>query len=197
MNLSIALLVFGVVFIAELPDKSMFASLALSTRYRRLYVWMGAATAFLVHVIIAVIAGHFLTLLPKHVIKIVIAILFAGGAGLLLFGKNEDEERIINTDERKAKRMSHSFTKVYGTSFLVIFLGEWGDITQIVTANYAAKYHNVLSVGIGAVLGLWAVSAFGIIVGSKVLDRIPARTVQRFTGFLLLVFAIISAAAAF
>jgi putative Ca2+/H+ antiporter (TMEM165/GDT1 family) len=197
MNLSIILLVFGVVFIAELPDKSMFASLALSTRYRKLYVWMGAAAAFLVHVIIAVTAGHFLTLLPKQVVEIVVAVLFAVGAGLLLFGKNEDEEEITSPEEKEAKRLSHSFLKVFTTSFLVVFLGEWGDITQIATANYAAKYHDALSVGIGAVLGLWTVAAFGVIVGSKVLNRIPARTVQRLTGVILLLFAILSAVAAF
>ncbi len=196
MNLSILLLVFGVVFIAELPDKSMFASLALSTRYNKIYVWMGAASAFFVHVVIAVTAGHFLTFLPKQLVEIIVAILFAIGAGLLLFGKNEDEAEILSPRLRNTKRLSHSFNKVFTTSFLVVFLGEWGDITQIVTANYAAKYHNALSVSTGAVLGLWAVSAFGIIVGSKVLDRIPARTVQRLTGIILLVFAIVSLVAA-
>jgi putative Ca2+/H+ antiporter (TMEM165/GDT1 family) len=188
--------VFGVVFIAELPDKSMFASLALSTRYNKIYVWMGAASAFFVHVVIAVTAGHFLTFLPKQLVEIIVAILFAIGAGLLLFGKNEDEAEILSPRLRNTKRLSHSFNKVFTTSFLVVFLGEWGDITQIVTANYAAKYHNALSVSTGAVLGLWAVSAFGIIVGSKVLDRIPARTVQRLTGIILLVFAIVSLVAA-
>jgi putative Ca2+/H+ antiporter (TMEM165/GDT1 family) len=196
MDFSVILLVFGVVFIAELPDKSMFASLTLSTRYRKLYVWIGAASAFLVHVIIAVTAGHFLTLLPRRGLEIVVAILFAFGAGLLLFGKNEDEEKFSKSAFKQTKQLSQSFPKIFITSFLVIFLGEWGDITQIVTANYAAKYHNPLSVGIGAVLGLWTVSAFGIIVGTKVLAKIPARTVQRVTGIILLLFAVLSAVAA-
>ena len=196
MNPSIILLVFCVVFLAELPDKSMFASLALSARYRKLYVWMGAAAAFLVHVVIAVTAGHFLTFLPKRVVETVVALLFAAGAGLLLFGKNEDEEETASPADKEARRLSHGFLKVFATSFLVVFLGEWGDITQVVTANYAAKYHNALSVGLGAVLGLWTVAAFGIIVGTKVLERIPARTVRRITGAVLLLFAILSAVAA-
>jgi putative Ca2+/H+ antiporter (TMEM165/GDT1 family) len=189
MHISTLLIVFGVVFVAELPDKSMFASLALSTRYRRLYVWCGAAAAFLVHVIIAVTAGHLLTFLPKRVLEIIVAVLFALGAALLLFGKNEDEKE-LKTDTKTPP--THSFLKVFSTSFLVIFLGEWGDITQIATANYAAKYHDPLGVGIGAVLGLWTVAAFGIIVGSKILDRIPGRLVQRITGLVLLLFAILS-----
>jgi putative Ca2+/H+ antiporter (TMEM165/GDT1 family) len=196
MHFSTLAIVFGVVFIAELPDKSMFASLALSTRYRKLYVWLGAAAAFLLHVIIAVTAGHFLTFLPKRAVEIVVATLFALGAGLLLFGKNEDEAA-VSSATAKASRASHSFVKVFTTSFLVVFLGEWGDITQIATANYAAKYHDPLSVGIGATLGLWSVAAFGIVVGSRILQRIPARLVQRITGLILLLFALISAFAAF
>jgi putative Ca2+/H+ antiporter (TMEM165/GDT1 family) len=196
MNLSLILLVFGVVFIAELPDKSMFASLALSTRYRKLYVWFGAAAAFLVHVVIAVIAGRLLTFLPQRVVEIIVAILFAVGGSLLLFGKNEDESKVTSVEEAEAKRLGHGFTKVFGIAFLVIFLGEWGDITQIIIANYAAKYHDPLSVGVGATLGLWTVAAVGIGFGSKLLDRIPARTVQRVTGVVLLIFAVISTIAA-
>jgi putative Ca2+/H+ antiporter (TMEM165/GDT1 family) len=193
MDLSIIAIVFGVIFVAELPDKSMFASLALSTKFRKSYVWLGAASAFLVHVIIAVAAGHFLTLLPRKLLEFVVAGLFLLGAALLMFGKDEDESE--ERDELK-KSAKASFFKVFATSFLVVFLGEWGDVTQIATANYAAKYHNPLSVGIGAVLGLWAVAGFGVIVGSKVLDKIPARVVQRVTAGVLVLFAIISIVAA-
>jgi putative Ca2+/H+ antiporter (TMEM165/GDT1 family) len=192
MHLSIILLVFGVIFIAELPDKSMFASLALSSRYRKSYVWLGAATAFLLHVIIAVTAGHFLTLIPKRILDFIIGGLFLLGALLLFFGKDEDasEEQAKLDSEGRLGKAPASFWKAYGTSFGVVFLGEWGDITQIATANYAAKYHDVVSVAIGAILGLWTVSALGIVVGQKLLSKIPARTVQMATGALLLMFAI-------
>jgi putative Ca2+/H+ antiporter (TMEM165/GDT1 family) len=190
MNFSVFLLVFGVVFIAELPDKSMFASLALSTRFRKSYVWMGAASAFLVHVIIAVTAGRFLTLLPRHLLELIIGALFLLGSGLLLFGKDEDEsEEKTKLAKEDTRKHSGEFWKVYTTAFAVVFLGEWGDITQIVTANYAAKYHDVLSVALGAILGLWTVAAVGIFIGSKLLERIPGRIVQRATGIILLVFA--------
>lgn len=197
MNLSTIAVVFGVIFIAELPDKSMFATLALSTRFRRSYVWMGAAAAFLVHVIIAVTAGHFMTLLPHKLLEIVVGTLFLVGALLLLFGKDEDEAEERRKLEKQTSGASHSFAKVFSISFGVIFLGEWGDITQIATANYAAKYHDPLSVGIGAALALWSVAALGVLVGSKLLDRIPARTLQRATAGVLLLFAAISFYTAF
>jgi putative Ca2+/H+ antiporter (TMEM165/GDT1 family) len=195
VNFPLLILVFGVVFIAELPDKSMFASLTLSTRFRKSYVWLGAAAAFLVHVIIAVTAGHFLTLLPKQPLDLVVGGLFLVGAALLLFGKNEDEseEKEKLSADRSLPKSSGEFIKVFVTSFTVIFLGEWGDITQIATANYAAKYHNAIwSVAIGATLGLWTVAALGVFIGSRLLNRIPGRTVQRITGIILLLFAVIS-----
>lgn len=184
MNIGIVALVFGVIFIAELPDKSLFASLVLGTKYRAGYVWLGAAAAFLLHVIIAVTAGHALTFLPHKVVETVVALLFLAGGLLLLFGKHGLEE-----EEEHPVPKSHSFWKVFSTSFSVVFIGEWGDITQITTANYAAHYHNSFSVGIGALLGLWAVTAFAIIAGSRIVRRIPAKLLQRVTATILLVFA--------
>ena len=170
----------------------MFASLALSTRYRKLYVWLGAASAFLVQVLIAVTAGHFLTLLPHRLVDIVVALLFLAGAIVLLGGRSKDKERAGSA----SKRPPDTFLKVYATSFIIVFIGEWGDITQITTANFVAKYHSAVSVAIGSTLGLWAVCAFGIIAGAKVLNRIPVKLVQRIAGLLLLMLAIISIIAA-
>lgn len=193
MNLGIAALVFGVIFISELPDKSMFASLILGMRYRKKYVWLGAAAAFLVHVVIAVTAGQAFNLLPHRIVESIVAALFLLGALLLLFGEHglEDEKK----EERKLKKKVNAptFWKVFATSFSVIFIGEWGDITQIATANYTAHYHDPLSVGLGAVTALWAVAAIAVLAGSKLLKFIPAKLLQRITALILLLFAVISA----
>ncbi|MFI5275194.1 MAG: TMEM165/GDT1 family protein [Candidatus Saccharimonadales bacterium] len=193
MDLGIAALVFGVIFISELPDKSMFASLILGMRYRKKYVWLGAAAAFLIHVLIAVTAGQAFSLLPHRVVESVVAALFLLGALLLLFGGHglEDEKE----EERKLKKKvkAPNFWKIFGTSFSVIFIGEWGDITQIATANYAARYHDPISVGLGAVAALWAVAAIAVLAGSKLLKIIPATLLQRITAIILLIFAVISA----
>lgn len=78
---------FGLIFLAELPDKTMFASLAMGTRMRPLYVWFGTSTAFIVHVAIAVGAGSLLGMLPGMAVKLVSAALFAFGAFVLLRGE--------------------------------------------------------------------------------------------------------------
>ena len=71
--------VFAVTFVAELPDKSLFASLVLGTHYRPGHVWLGVAAAFAVHVTLSVVAGGLLTLAPKSVIDFVTAGLFLAG----------------------------------------------------------------------------------------------------------------------
>jgi putative Ca2+/H+ antiporter (TMEM165/GDT1 family) len=191
MNIEIIALVFAVIFIAELPDKSLFASLVLGSRFPGWYVWFGAATAFLVHVIIAVTAGKLLTFLPHKVLEIVITLIFFAGACLLFFGKHGLEDNKESPSSSTTKSGTEvGFWKVYATSFGVVFLGEWGDITQIATANYAAKYHNPWSVGIGAILALWTVTAVAITVGTKALNLIPPKVLHRTTGIILLIFAI-------
>jgi putative Ca2+/H+ antiporter (TMEM165/GDT1 family) len=193
IDIGITLLVFGIIFVAELPDKSLFAALVLGSRLPAFYVWLGAAAAFLVHVIIAVAAGKLLTLLPHQLMEIIIALLFFGGAMLLFFGKHGLEEK----RSREPKASDHNRLRVFGTAFSVIFIGEWGDITQIATANYAAKYHEPLSVAIGATAGLWAVTGLAIVVGSKVLNLIPPKILLRVMGSVMLLFAILSAVSAF
>jgi Ca2+/H+ antiporter, TMEM165/GDT1 family len=195
MNIEIIALVFAVIFIAELPDKSLFASLILGSKYPSFYVWLGAACAFLVHVVIAVTAGKLLTFLPHEVLEIIITLLFLGGALLLFFGKHGVEEQNHHTE--RTSKQSSTFLKVFGASFGVVFLGEWGDITQIATANYAARFHNPWSVGIGAILGLWTVTALAVTVGTKALTLVPPKILQRVTGSIMLLFAIYSAASIF
>jgi putative Ca2+/H+ antiporter (TMEM165/GDT1 family) len=190
MHLSIIALVFGVIFISELPDKSMFATLILSTRYPSFLVWFGAASAFLVHVILAVSFGRFLTLLPHTILAVVIGVLFLLGAGLLTFGKHGLEDN-LKTKKLTATQSNHPLI-VFSTAFSVVFIGEWGDITQIVTANYAARYHDSLNVAIGAVLGLWLVTALAVIIGNRALSLISPRVLQRVTAVVLAGFGIAS-----
>ena len=193
MNIGIAALVFGVIFISELPDKSMFASLILGMRYRKRYVWFGAAAAFLVHVLIAVSVGQAFNLLPHRVVESIVAALFLLGALLLFFGKHGLEPEPSTEKKPKTNIRASNFWKVFGTSFSVIFLGEWGDITQIATANYTAHYHDPISVGIGAVAALWAVAAIAILAGSRLLKLVPGKLLQQITAIILLLFAVISA----
>lgn len=172
-------LVFGVIFLAELPDKTALAGLVLGTRYRASYVFAGVAAAFLVHVVLAVAAGSVLTLLPQRIVHAVTGLLFLGGAAMLLLSKGEEEEEI-------KKPADQTFWRVAGTGFMLILVAEFGDLTQIMTANLAARYDDPLSVGLGAVLGLWAVAGLGIVGGKALMKKVPLRLITQIAALLML-----------
>ncbi len=181
---AVVAIAFTLTFLAELPDKSMFASLVLGTRYRSSWVWAGAAAAFTVHMAIAVTAGQLLTLLPRSVVDAVVAALFVAGAAYLFWTSLRPEEH-QNPDAARLGGRPATFTRVAGMSFMLIFLAEWGDITQVTAANLAAKYDPVL-VFAGATLGLWAVTGVAVRLGAKSLDLIPMGWVRRITAAILL-----------
>ncbi|CAL9436533.1 TMEM165/GDT1 family protein [Streptomyces albus] len=180
LSLTVAAVVFGVVFLAELPDKTALAGLMLGTRYRASYVFAGVAAAFLVHVVLAVAAGSVLTLLPHRLVQGIVGILFLIGAAMLLLKKDDDEE------EQVRKPADQSFWKVAGSGFMLILVAEFGDLTQIMTANLAARYDDPLSVGLGAVLALWAVAALGILGGRTLMRYVPLRLITRVAALLML-----------
>lgn len=194
LNLSIIATVFVVIFLAELPDKSLFASLVLGTRYRARWVWLGVSAAFVVHVVIAVVAGGVLTLLPRRLVEVVVAVLFAGGAYLMLRPGAEQDNEAEDDAEAAALRTRAGTEaragKVITTSFAVVFVGEWGDITQIATANLAAKYADPYSVGVGAALALLAVAGLAISAGRTLLRRVSLTLVRRVAGGILALLSI-------
>jgi putative Ca2+/H+ antiporter (TMEM165/GDT1 family) len=178
-SISVTALVFGVVFLAELPDKTALAGLVLGTRYRASYVFVGVAAAFLLHVVLAVAAGSVLTLLPQQLVAAVTGVLFLGGAAVLLFKKGDDEEEVH-------KPKDQSFWKVSGAGFMLILVAEFGDLTQIMTANLAARYDDPFSVGLGAVLALWAVAGLGIVGGKALMKRVPLKLITQVAAVLML-----------
>jgi putative Ca2+/H+ antiporter (TMEM165/GDT1 family) len=186
VDLAVVLTTFVVIFPAELPDKSLFASLVLGTRFRPLPVFCGVAAAFAVHVVIAVTVGSAFSLLPRRLVLFVVAALFAGGSALLLVGREDDDEEAAEASRALADRRPG---RVALASFGVVFLGEWGDITQITTANLTARYREPISVGLGALLALWSVAGLALTVGRGLVQRVPTRLVRRLTGVVLAVLA--------
>jgi putative Ca2+/H+ antiporter (TMEM165/GDT1 family) len=185
MHIAIIAAVFPIIFVGELPDKTMFASLVMSTRGNPLRVWLGAAGAFLVHVVIATTIGVALFhLVPHRVLDGIVAFMFLVGAILAIreARKEEQEEGLVEREVASGRR-------VMTTAFVVIFLAEWGDLTQILTANLAAHYHSPFSVGVGAVLALWAVAGLAVVGGQSLLRFINVKTVRIVTAVVLIALA--------
>lgn len=184
LDLAVTATVFALIFVAELPDKTAVAGLVLGTRFPWRWVFAGIAAAFLTHVIIAVAAGSLLTLAPHRVVEAVVAALFLLGAVLIWReGLHQDDDEAESDD---AVADSAGFWKVASVGYGVIFLAEWGDLTQILTANLAAKYDNPLSVGIGAVLALWAVGLLAILGGKTLLKVLPIVWITRIAAVVML-----------
>ncbi len=175
MSIKDLLQAFATVFPAELPDKTMIATIILVTRYRRPgWVWVGAVAAFTVHVVVAVAAGSAISLLPDVVVKLVVATLFLTGAVLLFRAARSAQD-----DDTTAEVVASPTVRatVVG-SFGLVVLAEWGDLTQLATASLAAKSGEPLSTGIGALLALAAVAAIAATFGRQLVARVPIHKVN-------------------
>ena len=189
MGLAAIITSFVIILPAELPDKTVIACLVLGSRYRPAYVFAGAAAAFAIQVALAVTAGGLLSLLPHQITEIIVAVLFVVGAVILLRQKQASSDEYV--EQRQLRR---SFLPVALTSFGVVFVAEFGDLTQIVTANLAAKYHDPLAVGIGATAGLWVAAGLAIIGGRSLLRVLPVKWLSRGAAAVLLTLAVLTIA---
>lgn len=165
MDIHLVASVFAIIFVAELPDKTALASLVLATRYRPLPVFVGASLALTVQSLVAIAAGHLLGLLPPRTVHIAAGVLFLGSAVVMWMRKAEAKPADDGPDA--------GFFGIVGKVFVVVFIAEWGDLTQVATAGLAARYRAPLAVFTGATLALWSVVAIAVFVGhraARVLD---------------------------
>jgi putative Ca2+/H+ antiporter (TMEM165/GDT1 family) len=213
VTLSVIATVFALIAVAELPDKTMIATLVMGARGRPLLVWLGASAAFTVHVTVAVVAGRFLELLPHRTVEIVVTVIFLLGAAYLLFVPEKSEE---SRGEREAEHelaadpgggpalaaataggppasvASSSAWRVVAGAFGVILVGEIGDLTQLLVLNLSAHYHKPYSVFTGALAGLIFISGVAAFGGRALLKVLPLSLIRRLGGVVLLGFGVYS-----
>ena len=189
MVLSVVLAAFVLVLPVELPDKTLFATLVLATRFPALPVFVGVGTAFGLQVVIAVTAGSLLSLLPEAVVTAAVAVLFLVGAVLLWRSASSGPE---DADAAADAREDTSFLRAAAISFGVLFAAEWGDLSQLATAGLAARYDEPVSVFLGAWAALLVVSGLAAFLGRKLADRLPVALIRRVAAVLFLVFAVVA-----
>ncbi len=189
MSAGIVATVFVLVAVAELPDKTMIATLVMGSRSRPVLVWLGAAAAFLLHVGLAVGAGRAIELLPHEALEIVVTSLFFVGAVLLLVVPERRERARGEIEADQARPVPTRPWKIVGTAFVVILVGEFGDLTQLLVVNLVGKYHDPWAVFIGAYAGLITASAVGAFGGRALLRVLPLEWIRRAGGLALLGFA--------
>lgn len=185
MDLGIFSSTFGIIFLAELGDKTQLTAMALAARYPWKKVFPGLAVAFVLLNLGAVLVGKLLfTLLPLFWIKLVSAgLFFFFGIATLLANHNGADG--------PEKDQNGSFAQgPFITSFLLIFLAELGDKTQIVTASLAAQHNAPTGVFLGSTLALWSVSLAGMFLGLQLTRFVPLSSIRKVAGSLFLAFGI-------
>src|SRR5579859_5919667 len=149
---------FALIFLAELPDKTAVAIVILATRHHPYAVFAGVAAAFVIQNVIAVLGGSLFSLLPPHIVHVASGILFLVFALLMWFRKEEKEEGIRAASKAR-------FLQTAWTAFMVIFIAEWGDLTQLAAATLVAKTHHPVTIFISSTLALWTTTALGVAIG--------------------------------
>ncbi len=190
-SITTAAVVFGLIFVVELPDKTFVATLVLSTRFRPLLVWVGVSLAFLVQTIVAVTLGGLIGRLPRTPVEAFAGVMFLAGGVLLLRGAGKAEEEEAEAEEEFEHKGAAGLKgwHVVTLCFTVLFLAEWGDLSQILTASMVLKYHDPWSVFAGAFLALATVSALGAALGRALLTRLRLATIRRVGAGVCLVLA--------
>jgi putative Ca2+/H+ antiporter (TMEM165/GDT1 family) len=217
MNVAVVLTAFVPLLLLELPDKTFVATLVLSTRYRPLLAWVGVGLAFGAQCLIAVAAGGLLARLPDTPVAVAAAVLFAAGAVILWRAAGRDPapaESPTTTDARPTDAEAGagstdaearpvdagtvhkgvSGVRAVVASFGVVFVAEWGDLSQLFTAGLSARYADPVSVFVGAWAALLTVSALAALAGRVLAGRLRPAVIRRVGSVVCAVLAVVTAA---
>lgn len=177
MNWPLFFSIYSVIFLAELPDKTAFATLLLATKGRPVAVLLGVAIAFFIQCIVAVAFGHLISFFPERWVHLGAGLVFLGFAAHTWFFHDEEEEGIEQKTEETP--VGPRFSQVAWRSFMVIFIAEWGDLTQLATASFSARYHHdQVTVFSAAVLALWSVTLIAVALGHRLKSAIHPKMMK-------------------
>lgn len=161
---------FGLIFVAELGDKSQLMAMTFATRYRAwtIVAAITVATA-VVHLASVAIGAAVGAALPTDTINVLAGLAFFGFAWWTIRGDELDDD-----DEARSRRASRS---VFFTVALAFFLAELGDKTMLATITLATD-HGAFGTWLGSTLGMVAADGLAIVVGQQLGARLPERVVK-------------------
>lgn len=175
---------FLLIALAEFGDKSQLVCMTLAARHRALPVALGAISAFALLNLLAVLFGAAVAAwLPEWVVTLAVGLLFAVFGILALRHKADDDDEAVD------EKPGHG---IFATTFLMIFLAEFGDKTQIAVAGLGSST-GLSAVWTGATLALSCTSLLGIYAGRRLLNKLPLVWIHRLSGVFFLLLAFIAA----
>nr|WP_228014461.1 TMEM165/GDT1 family protein [Fortiea sp. LEGE XX443] len=189
--------------VSELGDKTFFIAVILAMHHSRRLVFAGVTAALAAMTILSVLFGQVASLLPKIYIHYAEIALFLAFGIKLLYDASKMPTATCNTDvveeaEAAVKQADLQLPKrktpwaIITEAFLLTFVAEWGDRTQIATIALAAG-NNPIGVSIGAILGHAICAAIAVIGGKFIAGRISERQLTFIGGCLFLIFGVLAA----
>ena len=162
-----------IVGLAELGDKTQLSTLLLASKTEKhLHLFLGTILAFLIVDGIAILAGEWIThLVPLNLIKILSGTIFIIFGFIFLIFRNKGEET----------KSKYYFKNPFYSGFILIFVSEWGDKTQIATGLFATKYSGLM-VLTGVVIALSLLSIIAIYSGKFISDKVDRETLAKIAG---------------
>jgi putative Ca2+/H+ antiporter (TMEM165/GDT1 family) len=177
------LIAFGIIFVAELGDKSQLMALAFAARYKALPILIGITIATAVVHLFSVGLGAVVGVaLPTKAISVVAGLAFLGFAAWTIRGDSLDDD-----DEARAAITTRSAVIAAATAF---FLAELGDKTMLATITLATK-EGLFGTWLGSTIGMVAADGLAIFAGKQLGARLQARTIKFGAAAAFLVFGVI------
>ena len=174
---------YGVVFVAELPDKTALAALVLATRHRALPVLLGTCAALAIQSVVAVAAGQLVSFLPARAVHVVSGVVFLVSA-VLMWRAHDDGEKAEGEGAGAESASRRGFWRSAWLVFGVVFIAEWGDLTQLATAALAAHYAAPVLVFAGATAALWTVAGIAVFLGKRTAKLLDPRVTRKVAALL-------------
>jgi Ca2+/H+ antiporter, TMEM165/GDT1 family len=192
----------------ELGDKTFFIALILAMRYPRRWVFGGSIAALALMTVISVGAGHLLSFLPQSVTHTIFIALCFGFGGWLCWQASrmtsgDEAEPLQEASQEVESFESHTQGRrqqalkqmvpwaIVLESFILTFVAEWGDRTQIATMALAMR-SNPVGVTLGGIAGHTACSLIAVVGGRWAAGRISERLITWMGGLLFLLFGVIA-----
>ncbi|MEN8292706.1 TMEM165/GDT1 family protein [Acinetobacter radioresistens] len=174
----------AIVALAEMGDKTQLLALLLAARFRKpLPIILAILAATLINHGLSAVLGQFITrMVDPTVMMWILAAGFIGMAiWMLIPDELDDETENINKWQRYG---------VFGATFVLFFLAEIGDKTQIATVALAARFDSIFWVTAGTTLGMLLANVPAVFIGDKLAHKLPIALIHKISAFIFLTIGI-------
>lgn len=175
----------GLVALAEMGDKTQLLALLLAAKFRKpvpIIIAILLSTIFN-HAIAAWLGQWITEWIRPDVMRWILALSFiAMGAWMLIPDQLDDETESINRWQRYG---------VFATTFILFFLAEMGDKTQIATVALAARFEHLLPIVAGTTLGMMIANVPAVFIGDKMANRLPIAFIHKIAAGIFFVLGVL------